>query len=96
MWNNTKPGSCIKTFLAHSTGLRYISITNDDKLLISSGNDSILKIWEIKTGKYITTFFLKRLVNQIAISKDRKLIVSPDSRNKDFSLWSIESRKKIR
>ena len=50
MWD-TLDGSLLKKFEGHNDLIRSLQVTADTETLISSSDDKLIKIWNIKEGK---------------------------------------------
>jgi WD40 repeat protein len=51
----TKP-IALKTLTGHVEPLTYVSWSPDDTMLLSCGNDNVVKLWDVGTGKCLRTF----------------------------------------
>ena len=81
--------------LGHAGGVVSVAFSPDGKQALSGSNDSTLKLWDIKTGKEIRTFFgHSRGVNSVAFSPDGKQALS-GSDDGTLKLWDIETVEEI-
>ncbi len=49
MWDVIQ-GSQIKKFLGHSEKINSVSLTSDNKILVSASDDKLVKVWNINSG----------------------------------------------
>ncbi|MBI3722522.1 hypothetical protein HY251_00985 [bacterium] len=63
--------------LRHDAPVTALALSKDGRVLLSAGNDSVVKVWEARTGKELTTFAgHKKEVLSVAISPDGKRALS--------------------
>lgn len=75
----------------HSDLVTSVSFSPDGKTLASGSTDKTIKIWDIATGKAITTLTEHSdLVTTISFSPDGKTLAS-GSRDKTIKIWNIET-----
>jgi len=75
---------------------RLIVITTNNKHLISSSSDTVISLWDIKSGKEIKKFLGHNdAINSIVITPNGKYIIS-GSDDDSIKLWDIESGKEIK
>ena len=48
---------CIKKLNGHTNSITSITVSNDEKTLISGSFDKSIKIWDLNSGKCIKTLF---------------------------------------
>ena len=44
-------GAKLQSIKAHENWVSSVNFSKDDKLLVSGGGDSIVKVWDVLTGK---------------------------------------------
>ena len=80
----------MKVFKGHTLRLLVLRVM-DDKYLLSCGQDAMLKMWNIHSGKCVRTFLgHERNINSIDVSNNRKYILTGSS-DTTAKLWEIES-----
>lgn len=76
--------------LGHSAEITSIVMTKDNRYIISSGEDKVIKIWDVESCTLIKTLSgHTRGIEKIAISPDDKYIVS-GSDDKSIKIWDFE------
>jgi hypothetical protein len=55
---DAQTGQQLQKMVGHLGGTTCLAFADDDKLLVSGGNDGALRLWEAKTGKALRTFKL--------------------------------------
>ncbi|MFN6485939.1 MULTISPECIES: serine/threonine-protein kinase [unclassified Nostoc] len=88
--------SLTNTLQAHENSVLSVAISPDGKTIASSGDDRTIKLWNLATGKPISS--LKghfQRVNVVVISPDGKLLVSASDDN-TIKIWNLATRKQIR
>jgi WD40 repeat protein len=81
--------------VGHSYGVWSISFSPDGKILASGGHDSTIKLWDVSTGKEITTLKgHKYPVYSVSFSPDGKTLASGSVAH-TIKLWDVATRKEI-
>ncbi|WP_233787929.1 AAA-like domain-containing protein, partial [Dulcicalothrix desertica] len=79
----------------HTGEVYSVAISADGKTLASAGADKTIKLWNISTGKIISTLSgHTAIVNSVAISADGKTLASAGA-DKTIKLWNISTGKLI-
>ncbi|MEH1823519.1 MAG: serine/threonine-protein kinase [Nostoc sp.] len=88
--------SLINTLQAHENSVLSVAISPDGKTIASSGDNSTIKLWNLTTGKQISSLngHFQR-VNVVVISPDGKLLVSASDDN-TIKIWNLTTQKQIR
>ncbi len=74
--DSTNPPSSEQSITTRGTSDVYcVAITPDGKQVISGSDDKTMKVWDITSGKIITTYQLDGAANSIAISRDGKTLI---------------------
>ena len=54
LWN-IDTGTCINTFVRHSSGVTSVYVSPDEKHIVSGSRDNTVKVWDAYTGACINT-----------------------------------------
>ncbi len=91
----------------HTDEVNAVVVTPDGRLAVSGSRDKTIKIWDIKSGKLVTTYETPKEVNSVTVTTDGKKILfgtvgeyvqqglqiaEIDSR---VYLWNLESGEEI-
>ncbi len=88
--------SLANTLQGHENSVLSVAISPDGKTIASSGDDSTIKLWNLATGKQISSLNgYSQQVNVVAISPDGKTLVSGSNDN-TIKIWNLATRKLIR
>lgn len=76
--------------------VKALAFSPDGAILISGGNDTTIRLWDVNTGKQIGEPLLghTNLVNSVAFSPDGKILAS-SGEDEVILLWDIESKTQI-
>lgn len=75
--------------VGHSGQIERLAFDNSSNFFFSTGNDGIIKCWDIKTGFVLNSFIGHcTLINDLCFSKDGTLLVSCDSAG-IINIWSL-------
>lgn len=87
----TAQGKSLRSWMAHSEGVRAIALSSDGKTIVSGG-DSVLKVWDATTGKLLQTLRLTAGESQPTL---QSVQISPDNQrlavatNRTIQLWNL-------
>ena len=82
-------------FDGHKDIVRRVVFSPDGKTLVSASTDKTIKLWNVTTGKVISTFSTDQdLVLSVALSSDGKILASA-SLDKTIKLWNVTTGKVI-
>eukprot|EP00347_Sterkiella_histriomuscorum_P017718 403348260 len=93
MWQPKQGSKQIARMTGHQGLINMAAFSPDGFYLVSASFDNSIKIWDGKTGKFISS--LRGHVNsvyQVAWSADSRLLVS-GSKDSTLKVWDIEKRK---
>lgn len=81
---------------AHIKSIRVLAFSADSKYLLSAGEDSTANVWDVQTGKRLSTFAEHhKVINAAAFSPDGEQIVTGGQDNM-IRLWETKTGKEIR
>ncbi|MEW6494128.1 MAG: tetratricopeptide repeat protein, partial [Cyanobacteriota bacterium] len=79
----------------HDSTVRSVSFSPDGKTLASGSNDNTIKIWNLATGKLISTLTRHELsVNSVSFSPDGKTLASGSNDN-TIKIWNLATGNPI-
>ncbi len=78
--------SVIKVLKKHKDTISNIAFSPDGKTLISGSHDQTIRVWDIQTGNNLKTIDCQKLVRDISLSPDGKIIASA---LRDDERWAI-------
>ncbi|MEH2024495.1 serine/threonine-protein kinase [Nostoc sp.] len=88
--------SLANTLQGHQSSVLSVAISPDGQTIASSGDDRTIKLWNLATGKQISSLNGHfQQVNVVVISPDGKLLVSASDDN-TIKIWNLATRKQIR
>ena len=80
-----------RTLEIYDDTIKFVSISSDNKHIISGNSNGIIKLWDLQTGEYLKTLGQHNdSIQSLAISSDNKYIVSVDS-NDTIKLWDLQT-----
>ncbi|KAG0149950.1 hypothetical protein CROQUDRAFT_652929 [Cronartium quercuum f. sp. fusiforme G11] len=96
MWSpidSATPKKSIARLTGHQKQVNHVSFSPDGRYLASAGFDNHVKLWEGKTGKFITTLRGHvAAVYRVSWSCDSRLLVSA-SKDSTLKLWDLRTHK---
>ncbi|MEH2059517.1 MAG: WD40 repeat domain-containing protein [Nostoc sp.] len=92
----TSPGgNLVRILTGHNDSVNAVAIAPDGQTAVSASVDNTLKLWDLETGKEISTLRgHKDSVNTVVITPDGQTAVSASSDN-TLKLWDLETGKEI-
>ncbi|MBN2535768.1 MAG: WD40 repeat domain-containing protein [Spirochaetales bacterium] len=94
-----KTGNCIAEFKGHSKNVSSLCLNRDNTILVTSGWDGIVNVWDIRTGKLLHKLTQRKIrgsgILSLFISSDNRYMVS-GSDNGYIMLWDLSNGKCIR
>uniref|UniRef100_A0A8D0D184 Notchless protein homolog 1 n=1 Tax=Sander lucioperca TaxID=283035 RepID=A0A8D0D184_SANLU len=93
MWNPAEDKKPLARMTGHSALVNEVLFSPDARLLASASFDKSIKIWDGRTGKYLTSLRGHvASVYQVAWSADSRLLVSGSS-DSTLKVWDIKTGK---
>ncbi|MCB2220690.1 MAG: WD40 repeat domain-containing protein [Bacteroidetes bacterium] len=79
------------TLNRHSNVIRSIAFSNNDQYMASAGEDNLVNLWNIQTGKLIVSFSEnnEKELTAVIFTPDQKYLIS-GSQDKTIKYWNIE------
>lgn len=86
----------IREIKVHDTTITAMTVTPDEKYLITAGQDNSLKLWEIDTKKLVKVFEnLDTPIFGVTVTPDNKTLITVDA-CVNLVYWDLESRKMVK
>jgi len=93
MWQPQKSNKPLQRMTGHQGLIIQVSFSPDGFYLASASFDKSVKLWDGKTGKFITSFRGHvAAVYQVGWSADSRMLVS-GSKDTTLKVWDVEKRK---
>ncbi len=90
------PASDVAAFSGHTGRVTSVAVSPDGSQILSGSSDTLLKLWDVATGREIRTFKgHKALVTSVAFSPDGRLALS-GSDDTTLILWDVNTAKQIK
>ncbi len=82
----------IRTINAHEGAVIALTLTPDEKQIISGATDGTIKVWNLTTAAEILTFTgHTKTINSLAVTSDQKLLVSA-SEDTTIKIWDLVTK----
>jgi WD40 repeat protein len=89
-------GMCLSKLEIHSNSITSISLTPDEKIVVSGGNDSTLRTWELESGIHRGNLTgHKGPITGVSITPDGRIAIS-GSEDKTLRIWKLEGGNCLR
>lgn len=82
-------GAVVKTLSGHTGDIRYVSISHDDKYIVSAARDNMIIIWDSITGDIIKTLNSDKNVKMVLFSPNDNNVLSVS--DEVVNIWDINS-----
>ena len=77
-----------------------VAFSPDGRLLASGSNDDVIKLWDVRTGKYLRSFFDSHGSDWVAFSPDGRMLASaggsPSYAEAAILIWDAASGQEVR
>ena len=94
--SSSQPWKCVQTWQDHLGAVTNIAISPDGNMLASSSTDTMVKLWNLRTGKaFCTLTGHTAWVLSIAVSPDGQVLASA-SEDQTIKLWHLKTGSLIR
>lgn len=95
-WNQKGNRVAKELYNENNSGeITSIDFNIDQKILVSSHNNSIINIWDIESGDLLKSLNNQNKVTSLLIGKNRKTIISGDNSGL-INIWYLENKKPIK
>ncbi|MFH7026590.1 MAG: DnaJ domain-containing protein [Heteroscytonema crispum UTEX LB 1556] len=83
---------CVETLKGHSAAVNAIAISPDGYTLVSGSDDKTVRLWNLKTGKWLYIFAGQaEAVLSVAISPDGRILAS-GSVDRKITSWKLDTK----
>ena len=90
LWNS-EDGELISTYDGHKETVQIVTISNDEKYIVSGGGDKLIILWDMITKQPIRTFVgHSSVVSSVVLTDDGEKILS-SSWDGEIKLWDISN-----
>jgi WD40 repeat protein len=87
----------LRRFKGHTNSVRGVAFSPDGKQALSTSLDGTIRVWEVQSGKQLSTLQLPTGIGALALSPDgKKLVVASSVRPSVLRLWDLEAGKELR
>ena len=85
----------VRSFVGHNGVVSSVAVSGDDKWLVTGGDDTAARLWEISSGKQIRTFGgHEGWINFVALNGDGKWLLTGAGRS--CRLWEVSNGNELR
>jgi len=84
----------VKFRLPHEGVVQSVDVNSDAQWGITGGDDSLVKVWDLRTGKAIFSWQLRNQIKVVAISADGKLAFAASHRD-DSIIWNLSNGQEL-
>jgi WD40 repeat protein len=90
---NISDGTLIKTFtIEEETFVRAVTYSSDETVILSGGNDALVKLWDVSTGNLFRTFTGHTAnVGSACYNPDESQIYSGSYQDNTLRIWTTET-----
>ncbi len=86
-------GNVSKTLKGHTSGLKEVIFSADNKMLASASFDSTARIWNVETGEIIKKIDAGNKVNSVAFNKTAEILAISIDKADEIQLFDIKNAK---
>lgn len=81
----------LRTLNGHSNVVRSVAFSNNEKYIASAGEDNLVNLWNIETGKLLVRFSEnnEKELTSVLFTPDQNYLIS-GSQDKTIKFWNIE------
>ena len=89
---DAKSGEVMVTIQPHKSGTRAIGFSFDGTKIMTAGRDNILKLWDIRSGKLLSTFNMPSMptINRILFSPQKNIMFTAHN-DGSIIIWEVET-----
>ncbi|EDO31117.1 predicted protein, partial [Nematostella vectensis] len=96
LWDLTK-GECKQVMQGHTNEVLCLSVTSNDKTIVSGSNDFTARVWNVATGKCVSTVKFQDSVMCVTITNDDCcFIVGSHTNHQQLRMFDISSGKLVK
>jgi WD40 repeat protein len=75
--------------------VRQLAYSPDGKILASGGDEKVIRLWDVKTGKELNTLTVASRVSGLAFSPDGATLAAIDGNTAGINFWEVSSGKTL-
>jgi len=84
-----------QTLIKSTAGFQALKLTTDNRFLVTAGEDSQIRVWELNTGQEIFSLTAHQgIIFSLSLSKDNRYIISGDCYG-TINIWELFTGKLI-
>ncbi|WNZ27620.1 hypothetical protein HJG54_32715 [Leptolyngbya sp. NK1-12] len=84
-------GKCFRQWQAHNSQIWSIAFSTDGRWLVSGGDDRIVRLWDVNTGKPVSVFEgHQNVIHTVVFNADNTLIAS-SSADETIKIWDVQT-----
>eukprot|EP01029_Cantina_marsupialis_P029564 TRINITY_DN781848_c0_g1_i1.p1 TRINITY_DN781848_c0_g1~~TRINITY_DN781848_c0_g1_i1.p1 ORF type:complete len:528 (-),score=153.25 TRINITY_DN781848_c0_g1_i1:249-1832(-) len=95
IWDVETDKKCRRTYIGHNAGVRHVSFTPTGEQFLTCSFDRHAKLWDLETGKCVSTFTNGRVPNQACFHPTQEHTFLVASSNKQVLQYDTRSGKKV-
>ena len=93
-WQKNPQGANFAVLEGPQKTVRGMALSADGRLLVTGGDDRVIRLWNLATGKMQTTIAEEKIISDLAFSPDGKLIAAAlFSREPMAKIWDADTQK---
>ncbi|MFL5327599.1 MAG: protein kinase domain-containing protein [Gemmataceae bacterium] len=84
----------VRRFVGHTQQVRNVAVSSDGLRMLTGGADTIMRLWDVASGKLLRTFQAPSGIHQVVFSPDERTAVSCG--HKGICLWDLGTGTQLR
>lgn len=92
IWDATT-GEILREWIGHQNSIQRIAISQDGTVLVTSGEDMVVRVWRISDGKEIASFAVDAELEGLHLVDEGRTLITVG--NQQLRFWSIADRNEV-